>query len=206
MYTLITNDVEEVSIVNNSLNPETAKKVAEVGIPSLLDLYSKYNVEATFYFTATFAKRFPECVVNVSKQGHEVGCHGYSHLPEHAFDSLSPEKQYMHLYNAKRVIEKISGPIESFRAPALRINEYTPKALEYVGFKTDSSVASQRFDGPLSYGTRMKFNWLSSPRGPYTPSKEHGIRYNDLSFNFEWPREPLFISEKDKNHPDYQGS
>ena len=41
---------------------------------------------------------------------------------------------------------------------------------------------------------------------PYTPSKEHGIRYNDLSFNFEWPREPLFISEKDKNHPDYQKS
>ena len=69
MYTLITNDVEEVSIVNNNLNPETAKKVAEVGIPRLLVLYSKYNVEATFYFTATFAKRFPECVINVSKQG-----------------------------------------------------------------------------------------------------------------------------------------
>ena len=41
---------------------------------------------------------------------------------------------------------------------------------------------------------------------PYTPSEEHGIRYNDPSFNFEWPRDPLFISEKDKNHPDYQKS
>ena len=41
---------------------------------------------------------------------------------------------------------------------------------------------------------------------PYTPSAERGIRYNDPCFNFEWPCEPLIISEKDKNHPDYQES
>jgi len=39
---------------------------------------------------------------------------------------------------------------------------------------------------------------------PYTPSKEHGICFNDASFDFEWPHEPLFISEKDKSHPKYQ--
>ena len=39
---------------------------------------------------------------------------------------------------------------------------------------------------------------------PYTPSKEHGIRYNDPSFNFEWPCEPAIISEKDSIHPNYE--
>lgn len=37
----------------------------------------------------------------------------------------------------------------------------------------------------------------------YTPETEGGIRYNDPYFNFQWPHEPKVISEKDKNHPDF---
>jgi len=39
---------------------------------------------------------------------------------------------------------------------------------------------------------------------PYTPSAERGIRYNDPAFGFDWPFDPVVISEKDMNHPDYQ--
>ena len=48
------------------------------------------------------------------------------------------------LKRAKKVIEDIAGRTESFRAPMLRINEDTVRALEETGFKTDGSVASQR--------------------------------------------------------------
>ena len=45
----MTNDVEEVSIVNNNLSYKTAKKVTEEGLPLLLDIYSKYDeLVATF--------------------------------------------------------------------------------------------------------------------------------------------------------------
>lgn len=37
----------------------------------------------------------------------------------------------------------------------------------------------------------------------YHPEAEKGIRYNDPAFCFEWPKEPKIISEKDKNHPDF---
>jgi dTDP-4-dehydrorhamnose 3,5-epimerase len=37
----------------------------------------------------------------------------------------------------------------------------------------------------------------------YTPSAERGIRYNDPTFAFKWPSEPVIISEKDLNHPDF---
>lgn len=37
----------------------------------------------------------------------------------------------------------------------------------------------------------------------YNPGLEKGIRYNDPIFKFKWPAEPKFISEKDKNHPDF---
>lgn len=35
----------------------------------------------------------------------------------------------------------------------------------------------------------------------YTPGAEGGLRYNDPSFNIEWPMQPVIVSEKDKNHP-----
>ena len=89
MYTLMTNDVEETSIVNNTLSPKAAELVSSEGIPTLLALYSKYDVEATFYFTGTFAEKFPESLQSVMDHGHEIGCYGYSHAVHHAFDSLS---------------------------------------------------------------------------------------------------------------------
>ena len=177
---LLTNDVEEVSIVNNNLNPVIAKKVARLGIPRILDLYSKYEVISTFYFTATFARRFPETLIEVKERGHEIGCHGYSHLPKHAFDVLSPEMQFHHLYNSKKVIEHIVGKIESFRAPALRINNYTLPILSDLGFRTDSSIASKRFDGPLTFGSLKKINWLLSPSHPYNPSRRNPYRKGSL--------------------------
>jgi dTDP-4-dehydrorhamnose 3,5-epimerase len=35
----------------------------------------------------------------------------------------------------------------------------------------------------------------------YSPEHERGVNFKDPSFNFEWPTEPLIISEKDNNHP-----
>ncbi len=163
----MTNDVEECSIVNNNLNPHIAKKINEKGLPRLLDIYSKYDVRGTFYFTGTFAARYPESVQNVFDHGHEVGCHGYHHGKENGFDVLSSKNQFLHLTKAKKIIEDIVGEIEAFRAPALRIGNNTVKILEKLGFKTDSSISPQRFDGPLTFGSFRKLRWLTAPRHPY---------------------------------------
>ncbi len=37
----------------------------------------------------------------------------------------------------------------------------------------------------------------------YAPEKERGIRWNDRFFGIEWPLEPRVISDKDRNHPDF---
>lgn len=37
----------------------------------------------------------------------------------------------------------------------------------------------------------------------YTPGAEAGIRWNDPSFDIQWPIEPQVITEKDKSHPLY---
>lgn len=38
----------------------------------------------------------------------------------------------------------------------------------------------------------------------YTPGKERGIRWNDPSFDIEWPTKDPIISEKDSNWPDFK--
>jgi dTDP-4-dehydrorhamnose 3,5-epimerase len=37
----------------------------------------------------------------------------------------------------------------------------------------------------------------------YTPGAEAGIRWNDPAIEIQWPFQPVVISQKDANHPDY---
>ena len=76
--------------------------------------------------------------------------------------------QIEEIEKCKRIFKEHGcSEVKSFKSPELRINFETPKALEKTGFSVDCSVASQRFDGPFSYGTKFKKNWMFSPRKPY---------------------------------------
>lgn len=163
-----TNDVETTSLWNHRLSDKTGEKVLKDGMPVLLELYEKYNIQSTFFFTGYIAKKFPEVVRMILPYGHEVGCHGLVHDSDKAFDVLSYVEQKEHLKEAKGILEDISGQkVISFRAPALRVNKHTPKALIENGFLIDSSVASQRMDFFLSFGAKDKLKWAFSPRKPY---------------------------------------
>jgi peptidoglycan-N-acetylglucosamine deacetylase len=171
-YCLFTNDVETTSIWFNTLRDETGKKVIEEGMPKLLELYQNNNIKSTFFFTAYIAKKFPAVVKMIIPYGHEVGSHGKSHLKENGFDVMSYEKQKRHLDESKKLLEDISGQeVLSFRAPALRVNQDTVRALNETGYKIDSSIASQRFDLFMTFGGRKKLKWLIAHRLPYKTSE-----------------------------------
>lgn len=38
----------------------------------------------------------------------------------------------------------------------------------------------------------------------YTPGAEKGIRWDDSTFNIDWPVDPKILSEKDKSWPDFK--
>jgi peptidoglycan/xylan/chitin deacetylase (PgdA/CDA1 family) len=168
---MFSNDVETTSIWHNSLRDETGLKVWKEGMPRLLDLYQKYQIKTTFFFTGHIAKLYPDIVKMVMPYGHEVASHGLSHEREDGFDVMPLELQKKHLSESKKILEDISGEeVISFRAPALRVNNQTVLALKECGFKIDSSVASQRFDMFMSFGGVEKLKWLTAPRKPYVTS------------------------------------
>ena len=146
-YTLFSNDVETTSIWLNTLRDKTGEKVLMEGMPLLLDIYEKYKIKSTFFYTYYIATKFPKVVKMAADAGHEIASHGKSHLKENGFDVMPFERQKRHLMESKKLLEDLSGQeIISFRAPALRVNETTAKALIETGYKIDSSIASQRFD------------------------------------------------------------
>jgi peptidoglycan/xylan/chitin deacetylase (PgdA/CDA1 family) len=178
----MTNDVECFSFEHNQYEDEVSKRVLNQGLPRLLDLYDKYDVDATFFYTGNIVELEPEVVDIVKERGnHELGCHGYSHEIECGFDCMLPETQEEHLRKSKDIIEKTANAeIISFRAPALRIGQETLPLAEKLGFKLDSSVSSQRFDVGLSFGTKEKIKWLFAPRDVYHPSKDNPYRKGNL--------------------------
>jgi len=174
----MTCDVEEHSIEKNTLDDNVILQVHKQGLPRLLNLFDKHEISCTFFFTGYYASKSPESLELVKDAGHEIGSHSFSHDPELALDRLTFEEQLKEVYKSKKIIENIVGPIDSFRAPALRINKYTFEVLILAGFKFDSSLCPRRFDGPLSSGFKEKLKWLSSKEGVYRiKSKLYPNRY-----------------------------
>ena len=165
---LITNDVETTSILNHKLRDKTGEYVLNQGMPRLLDMYEKYGVKATFFFTGHIAQLYPDVVKMAYDRGHEVGSHGLTHEVSKAFDVLSPEEQLSHLKQSKQILEDIIGDeVVSFRAPAARVDKGFPEILHEAGFIVDSSVSSQRLDMMFSFGALKKLHWLAAPRKAY---------------------------------------
>lgn len=186
-FCLITNDVETTSILNHKLRDKTGAYVLEQGMPRLLDLYDKYGVKATFFYTGHIAKLYPQVVKMAHERGHEIGSHGLSHEVNQAFDILTPEEQLRHLKTSKQILEDIIGDeVISFRAPAARVDEKFPNILKEAGFKIDSSVASQRMDMFFSFGSLKKLHWLTAPRHAYFTNEDNIFKRGDSEI-FEIP-------------------
>lgn len=184
---LITNDVETTSLLNHKLRDKTGEYVLQQGMPRLLDLYERFGVKATFFYTGHIAKLYPDVVKMAYIRGHEIGSHGLTHEVSKAFDVLSPEEQLDHLKQSKQILEDIIGEeVISFRAPAARVDKRFPMILTEAGFKVDSSVASQRMDMMFSFGALKKLNWLFAPRHAYFTQADNIFRKGESEL-FEVP-------------------
>ncbi len=176
----ITNDVEATSIYGEAYREDIAQNVAEVALPALLALYRKYNVKATFFCLASYIQKYPQIIEMIQADGHEVACHGFTHESNEAFDMLSYEEQLGCLKHSKEILDALAHEeVVSFRAPALRVNEYTPKALKDAGFRIDSSVAPQRLDAFMSLGSKRKLQWIGAPRTIYETANNNLARKGD---------------------------
>ena len=74
------------------------------------------NVHSTFFITGRFANQHSDCAAAITKHGHEIGNHTWSHLP---LTKLSDAVIRDELTHAERRIAEVSGqnPKPRWRAP-----------------------------------------------------------------------------------------
>lgn len=113
----------------------------EEGLPGLLSVLEKYDVEATLFITGDVASRYPRQVEGMA-QHHEVGCHGYSHA---RFDRMTFGEATHEIEKSTEILCRLAGrEITSFRAPNLIFPERFLGLLNDNGYLVDSSLAKYK--------------------------------------------------------------
>jgi polysaccharide deacetylase family protein (PEP-CTERM system associated) len=148
----------------------------------LLDLFDDLGVRATFFILGLAARTHPHLVQRIARQGHEIGCHGFSHTPVHTQTAAEFEAD---LRQARDTIAELTGHVPmGYRAPAFSITRdclWAHDVLAAEGFAYDSSqhdsprlrgrvreTAGQAHPLQLQAGTLWEFPiavWRS-PAGP----------------------------------------
>lgn len=110
----------------------------KVGVPRILAMLERQNLDATFFVPGLTADRYPAVVESIAAAGHEVGHHGYSHKQ---FHTMSENQQRAELERGLSALERITGSRpRGFRAPWWELAEQTPGLLAEIGFDFDSSL------------------------------------------------------------------
>jgi peptidoglycan/xylan/chitin deacetylase (PgdA/CDA1 family) len=125
-----------------------------VGVPRILRMLERTGVRATFFVPGLTADLHPEMVEEVLAAGHELGHHGYSHVPYHR---MSDDEQRRDIERAFASLERASGGVrpDGFRAPWWELTNSTPGILSEFGFAWDSSLMDDDRPYLLDTGTSV---------------------------------------------------
>jgi len=107
----------------------------------ILRILKSGDTKATFFFLGWIAERYPELVLRVKREGHEIATHGYAHKLVY---EQSPDEFYADLRRSIDIIEGITNTkVIGNRSPGFSITEKTTWAFDMIakaGLKYDSTV------------------------------------------------------------------
>lgn len=126
----------------HSIHPDRAwlssgRYGAVAGVPRLLDIFSEHELRATFYVPGWVADTYASVVSDIVSAGHDLGLHGYRHLPP---TQLPADEQLDELRRGIDALTRASGVCPGgYRAPAWAITDETLTGLSTVALEWDSS-------------------------------------------------------------------
>ena len=113
----------------------------EKSLLKLLNLLEESATKGTFFILGYVAEKSPQLVKEITRRGHEIGSHGYSHQFVYR---QSPNEFRQEMIRSLDILEKLSGQkILSYRAPFFSITQSSLWALEILadlGILFDSSI------------------------------------------------------------------
>ncbi|MCE5168861.1 polysaccharide deacetylase family protein [Paenibacillus profundus] len=83
--------------------------------PKLLDLLQEHGVKATFFVLGSKAEKYPELTRRIYREGHQIGIHNYTHLPNWLMTPWHVRQQ--HVERSADIVERIIGERPAFYRP-----------------------------------------------------------------------------------------
>ncbi len=109
----------------------------KVGVPRILDLLARLEVEATFFVPGVTAERWPGPVGKILEAGHEVALHGHSHC---RLPGMPEDEQMADLERGLAALARLGVEPVGYRAPYWQLTRTTLDALPQYGIRYDSSL------------------------------------------------------------------
>jgi polysaccharide deacetylase family protein (PEP-CTERM system associated) len=116
------------------------EKRLAIGHGRLMNLLSKYNVKATFFVLGKVIEEYPELIRELIDEGHEIGCHSYSHTELFNLTSELFEKE---IEQCNELIKPYKKDYLGFRAPYFSVDKrswWTLDVLKKYHFTYDASI------------------------------------------------------------------
>ena len=163
-----------------------------VGVRRILDLMKKYGIRATFFIPGTVIGTYPDACEAIVAGGHEIGHHGWSHVPP---ANLTREQEEEGLVRGNEAIQRISGQTaRGYRSPSWDLSPHTVELLLKHSFLYESSMMG---DDYAPYYARMDDRILADEPcvlGRPTPLIEIPISWSlDDYPHFEFIRTQTYV-------------
>lgn len=149
-FTVDVEDYFQVEAFSNQIDTEKWESYecrVEKNMDVLLGLLDERNVKGTFFVLGWIAKRYPQVVNSIAKQGHEIASHGMSHQLIYNQDRKVFRNETK---DAKALLEDLcQQSVNGYRAATYSITNKSLWALDILaeeGFTYDSSIFPMRHD------------------------------------------------------------
>ena len=121
-----------------SPTPISRGEFGPVAVPRILDLLKKFKLRSSWFVPGHTLETYPEQCKRVFDAGHEIGHHGWTHMPP---NDMTREQEEAGLVRANAQIRKLTGEYaRGYRSPSWDLSPHSVELLLKHGFFYDSSM------------------------------------------------------------------
>jgi peptidoglycan/xylan/chitin deacetylase (PgdA/CDA1 family) len=100
--------------------------------PQILKILAQHNARATFFVVGTWAAKYPNLIRRTVAEGHEIGCHSWSHAD---FTRLSADEARQQLHRWEQVVNPLLPTrARQFRPPYGAVNASVRAMAAQMGY------------------------------------------------------------------------
>lgn len=118
--------------------PDLDEPSLRIGVPTLLDLFAEFHLQATFFVEGWNALHHADVIERIAADGHEIGLHGWLH--EYWAADLDDRTREQLLWDGTAALRLAGFDPKAFRAPGGYRGSRTLEVLGDLGYRVDSSI------------------------------------------------------------------